>query len=182
MAQVAVMTDKTGQQIAKHLRENNAMLEAAFGTLNANIGKGAEVFIVEANVEHNDDGSYAGLSIGTTIGRAIEDITTAHRAGKIVILRVADNENNTSYFAPLSAASGLGTDSVSIEFGSLGQSNPAGSVGKYSLIYVKGLDFMNGLKVDSSGLNASAVFCDVTIGGTKYTNVADALAALVAGG
>ncbi len=180
MANVPVMSDKTGQQIAKHLREHNAVLEAAFEALLEKLGKREELFAVEASVEHNDDGSYKGLVLDTSVETAISNIGAAIDEGKVVILRVFDGANNIAYYAPLSSASGLGTDAVTIGFGSLGQSNPAGSVGNYSLTYVKGLAFMSGLKVDPSGLGASAVFCDMTVDGVKYTNVADVLTALAA--
>lgn len=177
---IALMTDQTGQQIVKGLREHNAILEAAFGKVNENPGNITGMFVVDASVEHNEDGSYKGLVLATTIETTIENIRVALESEKIVILRVADNEASTSYFAPLSKAVGLSTDSVSIEFGSVGTSNPSGSAGRYSLTYVKGLDFMTGFKVAPDGLNASSIACNVTVGGKTYRNAADALEAMAA--
>ena len=175
MAKVPVMTDQTGQQICRSLNRGNAILEEFLGDIGAQLGGIPSVFVAEVTVNHDDNGAYKSL----TLASEFADMKAACLAGKVVVLHVHDATNQISFFSALSKVSGFDGPAEQMIFDCLSSNNPTGRPGSYVLMHVAATGTVI-VNVQPLSYSAQHVACDVTVGGTKYNNVADALAALAA--
>ena len=175
MAKVPVFDAKTGMRLVQEVKRGSADVVAELVKMNTHLAGIPGVFTASGAVTRDADGAYTGLTLATPF----DDITAACLDGKLVVLHVRDEANAVSYFALLTKASGLGTNIVTLSFDCSGDNNPTGKNGAYNLMYVASANWLQ-FSVQSFGTAASDVACDITIGETKYTNIADALAALAA--
>ena len=175
-----VILDETGKRLVEAieglaLREgaNKELLEEIKGTLQEISGKMADeskIFIV--TVEETLDASTGKATAGTP-SHTHKEARTAYEAGKCVFLRVISGTN--SCVIPLSEVT-----ATQLRFVTHAMLDKA-TTRNYQYLLVEPSSYApNGVVIAQNTLNSTSVTCSVTIGGTTYTTVDAALAALAA--
>ncbi|MBE6984302.1 MAG: hypothetical protein E7434_01570 [Ruminococcaceae bacterium] len=192
---VPIMSDKTGKQLveaqkaanvtSREIRqlasENNTAMQAlmqeqndTLKSINTNLGGIPGVFVIQATVQRDDAGAYSGV----TLVSAVADIEAAIAAGKAIILQAYDAVGSKSYFASLTLFEKPNSNVTKMQFDSLTKNSPYGRPGVYTLAISNGAVAM--FMISPQAHDALYVSCNITIGGTTYKTVAEALAALAA--
>ena len=162
-----ILTDETGKQILAALHGISWRIDEANALAKMGIENEKGVYIAEATLE----------SSKYTLQTPYASIRNAYENRKLLILKVLDKATNQSYFFMQSRIVPSGTD-YNFFFVSAYKCGIGSAA--YLLLTVMKTGNISASEQNVKA-NASDIACNVTIGGTAYTNVEAALAALAAG-
>ena len=192
----AVITDETAREILQEMQVANATSREARNLMSEQAAAMRNIYekMGNASGEAVSEVYYVPLSCTATTaddvttyayeldGITFDDIVSAYNEGKHVVLKIPYGEQ--VFFAPMVTYSNkeLSTRVMQKLF-FFSPNNPEGAEGLYMFThnrYTSDGSTSQTIALSKTGVAASGVSCSVTVGGTTYSNLSEALNALAA--